>query len=224
MIFKHELLPEINLEAEMINGKRHYLTPSGKKYPSVTTVLSPMSAAGIAEWRARVGEDEANRISSKASSRGTKVHLIAENYVMNRDYKSNVMPSHIEMFHPVQKFLDKNLEVVYGSEIALYSDRLKMAGRCDLVCGMFGIPTIVDFKTARQLKEERHILNYFFQTTIYGMMVKERHGMDIGAICILIATEHDGLQVFHKSISHYKPQLFSYLIDSGHLKKKVDVN
>lgn len=219
-MFKHELLPDINIQAEMVNGKRHYLTPEGNKYPSVTTVLSPMSAEGIAAWRAKVGEEEANKISRKASSRGTKVHTLAENYVMNRDWKSGAMPNHIEMFNPLARFLDTNLQTVYGCEIGLYSDRLKMAGRCDLVCQMFDIPTIVDFKTASKLKDEKYILNYFFQTTIYGMMVKERYGLDIGAICVLIATQDDGLQVFHKSISHYKPQLFNYLVNSGHLRLK----
>ena len=220
-MFDMELLPEIQLTAEMIDGKRYYLTPEGNKYPSVTTVLSQMNAKAIAEWRARVGEEEANRISSQASSRGTKIHSIAENYVLGKPHPKGVMPSHLEMFKPLKTYLDNHLQCVYGTEIALYSDRLKMAGRCDLVARIGGIPTIVDFKTSRKLKEEQHILNYFLQTTTYAAMVKERHNLPVKAICILIMTEHDGLQVFHKPVSMYIDPLLNYLRSVNHLGQSV---
>ena len=56
------------------DGVRHYVTPEGNKYPSITTVLSEYSRQGIMEWRKRVGNEEANRVSGKASTRGTKLH------------------------------------------------------------------------------------------------------------------------------------------------------
>lgn len=216
-MFDMELLPEIELVAEMIEGKRYYLTPEGNKYPSVTTILSQLNAKGIAEWRARVGEEEANRISTQAASRGTKIHSIAENYVLGKPMPSSVMPSHLEMFKPLKKYLDNHLQCVYGSEIALYSDRLKLAGRCDLVARIGGIPTIVDFKTARKPKEEQYILNYFLQATTYAAMVKERHQLPVKALAILIMTEHDGLQVFHRPINQFIDPLLDYLRSIKHV-------
>ena len=52
----------IEMVAEMVEGKRMYMTPEGFKFPSVTTVISnnKEKMAGIARWRARVGEKKAN--------------------------------------------------------------------------------------------------------------------------------------------------------------------
>ena len=202
-MFNLELLPDSAIEAEYIDGKRYYNTPDGNKYPSVTTILSQLNAKSIAEWRARVGEEEAKKISTKAATRGTKIHSIAESFVLNKGIPSNIMPSHANMFAPMKAFLEKNVDTVYGSEIGLYSDRLRLAGKCDLICNMLGLPTIVDFKTASKLKEESYIKNYFLQATAYALMTRERHKLPIEAFCILISTEHDGLQVFYKNIVEY---------------------
>ena len=78
---------------------RRYFTPTGEAYPSVTTVLSILSKAGIIAWRKRVGEDVANRISSQASRRGTAVHKICENHIDNKeDWKDSVPTELIEEF------------------------------------------------------------------------------------------------------------------------------
>ena len=65
-----------DLEAVTGDKGRFYTDPEGNKYASVTTVLSILSEEAIQAWRARVGEEEANRISRQASSRGTTVHNI----------------------------------------------------------------------------------------------------------------------------------------------------
>ena len=70
-----------DLKTETLDTGRTYLDPEGNPYPSVTTVLKILSEEGIAKWRARVGEEEANRVSRIASTRGTQVHNILENYV-----------------------------------------------------------------------------------------------------------------------------------------------
>ena len=77
--FKLELLEEFKLTR--IDGEtRLYETPEGNKYPSITSVLSNMNKQGIIEWRERVGEEEAKRVSALASSRGTRVHKMLEKY------------------------------------------------------------------------------------------------------------------------------------------------
>ena len=74
-------LPEIHTET--INGKRFYVTPEGKKYPSITTVLSGRSKEGINRWRKSVGDDVANQIMRTAAKRGTAVHQLVEDYLNN---------------------------------------------------------------------------------------------------------------------------------------------
>ena len=65
---------------------RKYFTEDGNAYPSITTVLSILSKQAIMEWRKRVGEEEANKISRQAAGRGTAVHKLAEDYLDNVFY------------------------------------------------------------------------------------------------------------------------------------------
>ena len=70
-----EGLPKLqSLPTEEIGGKRYYVTPNGNKLPSVTTVLGHFKKASITAWRNRVGHEEAQKISTRASTRGTKFH------------------------------------------------------------------------------------------------------------------------------------------------------
>jgi genome maintenance exonuclease 1 len=84
-IFEHVKLPSLqfDLVAETTDSGRLYNTPEGKKYKSITTVLSHYNKRGIYEWRQAVGEEYANKVSKKASNRGTKVHKICEDYLNN---------------------------------------------------------------------------------------------------------------------------------------------
>jgi hypothetical protein len=126
-----------DLTAETTQSGRKYAAPNGKSYPSVTTVLSILSEEGIQKWRARVGEEEANKISYRASTRGTAVHSIIENYINNEeDYAKGFMPNIVDNFKGVQQVLDERIGRVYAQEAALYSDHLGLAGRetlCDKV-------------------------------------------------------------------------------------------
>lgn len=216
--FNIQPLPSHDLPTEMVNGKRHYITPDGNKYPSVTTVLSAMSAKGIAEWRARVGDEVANKVSTQASGRGTKVHAIAEEYLKNNEnYLDGHMPSNIDTFNQIKRYLDAWCDDVYGNEIALYSDELRTAGRCDLVARIHGIRTIGDFKTSKKWKKEEWIQNYFFQCTAYALMLYERQKVWCPQICLMIATDEDGLQPILKQTSQYVEQVRDYF-DDWHTK------
>lgn len=203
----------------MVGGKRFYSTPEGLRMPSVTTVLGNINAQGIAEWRARVGEEQANKISKQASARGTKVHAIAEQYVLNNPaYAAKAMPTHVEMFRSIKHLLDRHVNTVYGCEIGLYSTEIMMAGRCDLICDWKGRPTIVDFKTASKPKSAEYIRTYFLQVAAYAMMCNERYGTDIQRYAILIATEHDGAQVFEGTLAAHRHDLLSYLASIDHVQ------
>lgn len=209
-----ETLADHKLERVTVNGKRYYVTPSGEKYPSVTTVLSSMNAEGIQEWRNKVGAEQAQKISTQASRRGTAVHLLAERYLRNeQDWDREAMPSNLETFKQIKPYLDKYCDNVYGNEIMLYSDDLRTAGQCDLVARIHGIRTIGDFKTAKKAKKEEWIQNYFYQCTAYALMLYEREKVWCPQICLMIATDEDGLQVFLKRTSDYVPLVRQFFDD-----------
>jgi hypothetical protein len=212
-IFQDHQLKQVNAD-----GKRHYETPDGKKYVSVTTALGEMKKDTILEWRKKVGEKEANRISTYASSRGTKVHSILEKYLENSDkYLDGAMPAHTELFLQIKKYLDDHCDIVYGNEKRLYSDRIKAAGTCDLIARIHGINTIGDFKTSMKLKKEEWIENYFLQCAAYALMLKERENFLCTQICVMIATDEGVLQPFIRHTAEYIPKVIKYF-DEYHLK------
>lgn len=204
-IFKHNFVPEVEMTTEMINGKRHYVLPDGSKFRSVTTVLSDkLDKTALLEWRKKVGEEEANKISTQAARRGTSVHSIAERYVLNEEnYFRDEVPSSIDSFISLKSILDTNVDNILGVELPLYSRALRTAGRCDLIAEYLGQPAVIDFKTSRKLKKEEWIESYFLQTTCYSMMFEQIYGIKIPKIVIMIAVDNEGPQVFIKDRNKY---------------------
>ena len=148
-MFNHEnTLGDLELETSTVDGKRCYVTPTGEKYPSVTTILSDYKKDSIIEWRKRVGEKEANKISTQASRRGTKVHKLCEDYLNNELSTKEYTPDNVEMFKSIQPTLDE-IELVYAQERTLFSHHLKTAGRVVCVGKFRGKNHIIDFKTSR---------------------------------------------------------------------------
>jgi genome maintenance exonuclease 1 len=195
--FIHEnTLGDIELTTIYENGKRLYITPTNEKYPSVTTVLSNYKKEGIIQWRKRIGEEQANKISTQASRRGTKVHKLCENYLNNEDaIFESYTPDNIVMFKSIQPILDE-LEVVYAQERTLFSHHLKTAGRVDCVGKFRGKPHIIDLKTSNKLKKWEWIDNYFMQGAAYSVMWEEMTGIPIPNLAIIIAVADDVPQIF----------------------------
>lgn len=188
-------IPEIR--TENINGGRYYVTPTGIKYPSITTVLSILSKKAIMEWRKRVGAEEANKISTKAARRGTNVHQMCEDYLNNKEYITNkTMPVDKEMFGTLKPILDERINNIHTQEATLYSDYLGVAGRVDCIAEFDGRLSVIDFKTSRKLKKREWISNYFQQASAYCVMYEERTGIPIDQIVILIAVDEEEPQVF----------------------------
>jgi len=209
---------DYDLETETINGKRFYKTPEGLLYPSVTTITSQHGKDKILEWRKRVGEEEANRISTKASNRGTKVHKICENYLNNEEDYARTNPAHIHktmpdtiaMFKSLQPLLDEHVNNIHALEIPLYSHHLKVAGRVDCIAEYDGKLSIIDFKTSSKLKEESWIKGYFMQCSAYAVMYEERTGIPVSQIVIMIAVDSEHPQVFIKKRNDYIKDFISY--------------
>jgi genome maintenance exonuclease 1 len=195
--FLHEnLLEDIELETIDLNGKRMYITPDGEKYPSITTILSQYKKESIIKWRKRVGEKEANKISTKASRRGTKVHKLCEDYLNNsKNIFEGYTPDNIEMFKSIQSILD-DIDIVYAQEKTLFSHHLKTAGRVDCVAKFRNKKFIIDFKTSSKPKKKEWIDNYFMQGAGYSVMWEEMTGIPITNIAIIIAVDQEDPQVF----------------------------
>ena len=184
-----------DLDAETTDSGRTYSTPDGKSYPSVTTVLSILNEHIIQAWRDRVGEEEANRISGKASNRGTRVHSIVEKYLNNED-TTKALPHIRQSLENLKPVLDDHIGTIFGLEVPLYSNHLGVAGRCDCIAQYNGVPSIIDFKTSRYIKKKEKISNYCAQGAAYSIMWEERTGMVVPNIVIIMDVDHEKPSVF----------------------------
>ena len=201
-----------DLSANSTGNGRMYTTPDGTKYPSITTVLSILSRDKIAEWRARVGEEEANKISRKASTRGTAVHDLLEKYVDNdEDFGKDVMPHIMQSFYDVKDILDTRLNKVYAQEASLYSSHLGLAGRVDCVGVWDGKDSIIDYKTSRKPKRKEWIESYFMQCCAYSIMWEERTGIPITQLVVMIAVDNDEPQVFIEHRDNWTEKLLNVI-------------
>jgi genome maintenance exonuclease 1 len=182
------------------------MTPTGEKYPSVTTVLDKTSdKTALYAWRKRVGEEEANRVSSRATRRGTAVHTLCEKFVLNETIDlTKEMPFNVHMFKQLQKFLQANVNSIRGSESSLFSHKLKVAGSCDLIANYRNYAAIIDFKTSNKNKRRDWIENYFLQCAMYSYMFWEMTQMYHPKLVIAIAVEEeDEAQIFVEDVNDW---------------------
>ena len=197
--FHHVGIELQDLKTENIEGKRFYVTPKGNKYVSITSLLGNLSKQSIIEWRRRVGEAEANKISRQASSRGTRVHNICESYIQNQvGILEDALPDAIDMFKSIVPFLDRidNIHVVEG---ALYSDDLGVAGRTDLIAEFDGNLAVIDYKTSRKPKNWEMCHSYFMQGAFYAYAYEELTGTPLNNIIIIMAVENDKPLLFRET-------------------------
>ena len=203
-----------DLKAENTSSGRLYKTPTGKKYPSVTTVLSSYGKKELFEWRERVGAEEANKIAGRASRRGTALHTVCEKYLLNEMTSmklASMLPTTKELFYKIKSRIDTNITTVHCLEQALYSDELQIAGRVDCIAEWNGKLSVVDFKSSTNQKKKEKIENYFMQCTAYAIMYEEIVGVPIEQIVVLIGTENGDGQVFVENKSEYVDSLKSYV-------------
>lgn len=210
MIFRHVKLDRDVPKLQQINedGTRYYVTPEGNKYPSITTVLSAYNIQHIMEWRKRVGEAEANKISQQASSRGTRIHSLCEQYLNNDEvvYKTPLDQELFSSFKPVLHRIDN----IHVQEKRMYSDHLRIAGTVDCIAEFDGKLSVIDFKTAKRAKYEEDIENYFMQASAYAIMFEERFGLPVNRTVIAIAVDDDEPQVFINKRDSYVKQLLYF--------------
>jgi hypothetical protein len=207
-------LPRLNL-----NGKRYYQLPDRSIVPSVTTLLGHFEEKGIRRWRAKIGYDEADRISEEARIKGEAYHSLIEDYLENNPIEDIMAREEIvkigsdlsSKFLLTLPFLHKISNIHY-QETCLYSSKMKIAGRCDVIAEYEGILSVIDFKTSRKIKKEEYIQNYFEQATCYSLMYEELIGVEVPQIVIMIAAsdevEGEVMQCFVRKTQDYKENLF----------------
>ena len=188
------------------NGKRFYETPEGQRYPSVTTVTGLLTRDHIKLWRERVGAEEANKISSVAARRGTKMHSLFEQYLRAEEELvfENILDE--SMFNAVQPVLDDIVPVAL--EAGMWSDSLQMAGQVDCVGVWDNRLSIIDFKTSSKYKEEYMADPWFHQMTAYAIMVEELTGEVINSVVAVVAVDGGGVQVFEADPRDYVDKLY----------------
>jgi genome maintenance exonuclease 1 len=185
-----------DLQSETLKNGRFYTLPDGTKLPSVTTVLGAQKKDAIMAWRKRVGEDAANAISKKATSRGTNVHTLCERY-LNNEGLGLVMPDALEMFLSLKPALHR-INNIHYQECALWSKQLGMAGRVDVIGEFDGKLSVIDFKTSKKIKTKPQIEDYFWQTAAYSLMYEEMIGQPIHNLVIIMAVEDEAPLIFEE--------------------------
>lgn len=173
-------------------GGRYYETPSGAKYPSVTSVTRLHNQESIQAWKDKVGEEEANKISRRALARGNTIHSLAEKYLLNEGDKSDDFTR--SDFGQMIPYLDK-INNIHCLETQLYSDHLQTAGTVDCIGEYDGKLTVIDFKTSAKLKKREWVKDYFMQCSAYAVMYEERTGTPIERLLLIINVEDEGIQL-----------------------------
>jgi ATP-dependent exoDNAse (exonuclease V) beta subunit len=175
------------------DGSRVYKTPTGRSYPSVTTVTGLLKKKQILEWRKSIGEEAANEISRKAANRGTRIHRLCEKYLLNEQ----VNPSYFDspMWESIKGKLD-GINNIYALEQQLYSDHLQIAGTVDCVAEYENKLSVIDFKTSKRLKVKEDIHDYFMQCSAYAVAFEERTNIPVSKLVVIMAIEDEDTQIF----------------------------
>ena len=178
------------------SGKRLYNTPSGN-LPSVTTILDrTKDKTFLIEWKKRVGEEEANRITKESSGLGTIFHKHLENYILGEE-----RPNGNNFVYKLAKDMSEvviekglvNINEIWGSEISLYYPDL-YAGTTDLVGVHNGTPAIMDYKSTTRPKKEEWVEDYYLQCCAYALAHNELYETKINKIVIIMCSREKQYQ------------------------------
>ena len=199
MTFIHENhLCDLELEKKETRGIRLYNLPNGEWVPSITSVTSFYNRQIFADWRKRVGIEEANRITKKATTRGTDFHEAAQAYLENRDMVwEDYLPATRFMFHHATPYLDR-INNIHAIERTLYSEYYGLAGRVDCIAEYDGELAVIDFKTSEKIKPEKWLENYFVQEMFYAAAYYELTQIPVKKLITIMVTPGGEVKVFDK--------------------------
>tara|TARA_B100001939_G_C16900817_1_gene599881 strand:- start:474 stop:1139 length:666 start_codon:yes stop_codon:yes gene_type:complete len=195
-MFNHLEIEYPSLDRETIDGVRYYDTPDGQKLVSITSIISHYNREIFMKWRKRVGNDEANKISKQSTSRGTDMHTLVENYMMNKDLPT-VQPLSEFLFKQAKTDLDR-IDNIHAIEQALFSRQLGVAGTVDCIAEFDGELAVIDFKTSKKPKPEKWIQHYYVQCAAYACMLFEMTGIIVKKFVIIMSCENGEVEIYEQ--------------------------
>jgi genome maintenance exonuclease 1 len=219
----HNYLGELELNKKEMNGIRLYNLPNGDWVPSITSVTSFYNRQIFIDWRNRVGLEEANRITKRATARGTDFHQVCQDYLENKELVWNdYQPMTKIMYHHAKPYLDK-INNIHAIERTLYSEYLGLAGRVDCIAEYEGELAVIDFKTSDKIKPEKWIENYFVQEMFYAAAYYELTEIPIKKLITLMVTPGGEVKVFDKrNKDDYIKLLVRYIKEFVHHNTRSD--
>ena len=170
-------------------GKRVYEI-SSYRLPSVTTILgATKNTEFLTKWKAKVGEENAERIKNVSSARGTSMHKFLESFITDVGYDdlTELGQAALPMAKKIMEIGLAPVEEYYGSEVTLHYPGL-YAGQTDLICNHNGMETVVDFKQANRPKKKEWIEDYYLQIAAYAMAHDYVYGSQIKQGVIMVCT------------------------------------
>ena len=199
-MFKHVDLNLPKLTRETIDGVRYYSVPDEDellKLVSITSVTSHFNKDIFVNWRKKVGNEEADRITKAATTRGTDMHTLTEHYLKNDQVLPEVPPISDFLFKISKGELNK-IDNIHSLEGALYSKQLGIAGTVDCIAEYDGELSIIDFKTSKKPKPRDWIEHYFVQAMAYGCMLYELKNISVKKLVIIMACENGECVVYEE--------------------------
>ena len=199
-MFKHVDLNLPKLSRETIDGVRYYSVPDEDellRLVSITSVTSHFNKEIFVNWRKKVGNEEADRITKAATTRGTDMHTLTEHYLKNDQVLPEVPPISDFLFKISKGELNK-IDNIHSLEGALYSKQLGIAGTVDCIAEYDGELSIIDFKTSKKPKPRDWIEHYFVQAMAYGCMLYELKNISVKKLVIIMACENGECVVYEE--------------------------
>jgi len=218
-MFNHIELDLPKLERESIDGVRYYKDPVDdglKKLISITSVTSNYKKEFFNKWRQRVGVDKADKITKKATARGTDTHTLIEQYLRNMDCNSNVLPISEHLFQVAVPAL-KRINNIHALEGSLYSLFFGIAGTVDCIAEFDGELAIIDFKTSKEPKPREWIEGYFVQCCAYACMLYELTNISVKKFVIIMTCENGDVEIYEE----YDKEKYIRLL-TQYIKKFID--
>ena len=201
MNFSHVDLDLQPLEREHVDGVRYYKVPDEEeliKMVSITSVTSHFNKEIFVNWRKKVGNEEADKITKAATRRGTDMHTLTEHYLKN-DKELPTVPPISEFLFKIAKPKLNLINNIYALEGPLYSRQLGVAGTVDCIAEYDGELAIIDFKTSKKPKPREWIEHYFVQAMAYGCMLYEMRNISVKKLVIIMACENGECVVYEET-------------------------
>ena len=198
-MFNHVDLSIKPLDRETIDGVRYYDVPNTEgftKLVSITSVTSWINREIFRSWRARVGNEQADKVTKAATSRGTDMHTLTEHYLLNEELPT-VQPLSEFLFKQSKPKLDL-IDNIHAIEKPLYSLKLGVAGTVDCIAEYEGELAVIDFKTSKKPKPRKWIDHYFVQCAAYACMLYEMKEIPVKKFVIIMSCENGEVKVYEE--------------------------